>query len=72
MSQISKGIVDTTDDSRVYTIAHKMQLDCAGDIRCSFCKYHRGENSRRRYRSMRSWKRFRKTQYKTVGVWFYK
>jgi hypothetical protein len=62
-----KKVMDATDNSRVYRIAYKRYLDVKGDIRCSICAYHRSENSNWQYRRTKSWKRYRKTQYK--GRW---
>lgn len=45
----------------VYNKLYKCQF-----ASCSYCKWNRGENSNRHYRSMRSWKRFRKNQYKDI------
>ncbi len=57
-------ILKSTTNSAIYKKARKHFLEDEGDIRCSFCPYHDGENCRR-HRKSKCWKRFRKTQYKT-------
>jgi len=55
--------MDTTDNQGVYKRARKRQLENEAKIDCSYCHYHRGENAEK---YQRSWKKLRKTQYKTV------
>ena len=40
-----KTIMDTTTNRSVYNRSRKRYLDNVGEIRCSFCPYHRVENS---------------------------
>lgn len=70
MSKFSLRLVmDTTENNRVYKMAKKMFLESRGDISCSVCPYHRGENFRKGAgHGVRCWKNYRKTQYKTVDV----
>ena len=58
-----KNEMDTTDNQGVYKRARKRQLENEAKIDCSYCHYHRGENAEK---YQRSWKKLRKTQYKTV------
>lgn len=57
------SIMQSTDNSKVYKRARKLYLEGRG-ISCTFCKYHRGENTKHKYQ--RSWKKTskRKKQYK--------
>jgi len=60
-----KNIVDTTTDSKTYKRVLKMYREVRGDIDCSICPYHGGENGYyHNHRDYRNWKRYRKTQYK--------
>jgi hypothetical protein len=50
MSGSYKEIMDTTNNSSVFRRARKRWLEVgAGLIRCSYCRYHRGENRREYY-----------------------
>ena len=60
--------VKNTTNSRVYNLAMKVLREKHGEIRCSFCPYHRYDNDRAR-KSRRSWKSFRRTQYKEITNW---
>ena len=44
----------------------KHLLTKTGKIKCSICKYNRGENSKRT-RYIKNWKRYRKHQYKELN-----
>lgn len=55
----SKKVSEETDNSRVYKYATKQY-----QISCPFCKPHRGCNRSRAVWKRRSWKIYRKTQYK--------
>ena len=57
-----KEILDSTDSSYVYNKAYKIELNRRGLISCSRCPYHRKEN---REPMQRTWKVFRKTQWKS-------
>lgn len=41
----SKKIKDTTTNRGEFNRAYKFYLEQKGRIRCSYCKYHRSENS---------------------------
>jgi len=41
----SKSIKDTTTNRGEFNRAYKFYLEQKGRIRCSYCKYHRSENS---------------------------
>jgi len=45
-----KAVMDNTDDSSVYNKSRKYYLSNTGRINCTYCKYHRGENSSRKPR----------------------
>ena len=49
MSYKSKVEMDTTDNRYVYNISRKIYLDKKGEIHCSRCGYHRGENDERKW-----------------------
>ena len=36
--------MDTTANKRVYRVSRKNALAEAGEIHCSYCKYHKNEN----------------------------
>jgi hypothetical protein len=57
--------MDTTDSSDVYKKSRKRVLNRTGEISCSYCHYHRGENAKRHY-NIKSWKLITKApkQYK--------
>ena len=40
----NKKIVETTTNRSVFNRAYKSYLEHVGKIRCSCCKYHKGEN----------------------------
>ena len=40
---------DWTNNRNYYNKLRKHYLESVGDIRCSYCKYNRGENSRRKW-----------------------
>lgn len=46
MKTRSKNNMDTTFNRSVYNKTRKEYLEKKGKIRCSWCKYHKGENSR--------------------------
>jgi len=55
-----------TTNNSVYNKTRKWYLEATGTIRCAYCPYNKHEN--KRYgpwkRGQRSWKNYRKTQYK--------
>ena len=51
---------NTTDSNRVYKRAHKSYV-AQKYGKCAYCGWHRGENAGRK---QRSWKKFRRTQYR--------
>lgn len=53
-------------NSSVYNKARKLWLESEKLICCSYCPYHKNEN--RRTYDNRSWKRYRKTQYRKKDV----
>lgn len=53
-----------TTNSNYHKKKLKKQRGMDGDIRCSYCPYNRHENGKRFPR--KSWKHWRKTQYKPV------
>jgi len=55
-----------TGNLGVYNMARKWYLADVGDIFCSYCRYHKGENLM--IYDNRSWKRYRKTQYKPIDM----
>lgn len=40
----NKKELETTTNRTVYNRAYKINLERTGKIRCSMCKYHKGEN----------------------------
>lgn len=48
MSEMKKSM-DTTTNSTVYNRYRKNYLEKKGEIHCSYCQYHRGENRRNWY-----------------------
>lgn len=64
----AKKIMDTTTNSRVYKRAYKRYLESKGKIYCSYCPYHEYENCDKNVGSFRSWKNYRKTQWKETGI----
>jgi len=60
-----KEILDTTTNSMVYKRYLKMFREYTGQIYCSNCPYHGGENGYyHNHRDYRNWKKYRKYQYK--------
>ena len=55
-------VTETTTNSRTYRRARKIVLENEGLINCAWCPFHKGENTTRK--DNRTWKRYRKTQYK--------
>jgi len=45
----SKKLLKETMSRKVYNIARKFWLEHDGQIYCSYCKYHRGENCTKKY-----------------------
>ena len=62
MASKYKQQMESTDSNYVYKRSRKRYLDGRG-ISCVYCDYHQGENLDHKYQ--RSWKKFRKTRYKT-------
>ncbi len=63
----SKNVIDSTVDSCVYKRTQKMRREANGEICCSRCPYHDGENGYyHNHRDYRNWKKYRKTQYKPI------
>jgi hypothetical protein len=61
----SKKILDSTTNSMIYKRVLKFHRESRGQICCSRCPYHDGENGYyHNHRDYRNWKRYRKTQYK--------
>lgn len=56
----------TTNNRRVYNISRKHYLAVTGKIKCAICPYNHYENSVKK-NDLKCWKRYRNTQYKTVG-----
>lgn len=56
-------VYENTSNSRVWALAHKLVMDHRGEISCSFCPWHRGENGFSQDCD-RSWKNYRRHQYK--------
>lgn len=66
MSQVKyKAEMDYTTNNSVYNKNRKHYLENICEIRCARCPYHGGENHSRKS-IQRSWKKYRKTQYKGV------
>ena len=40
----ARKVSKTTTNRYVFNRAHKLRLEQRGKIRCSYCKYHKGEN----------------------------
>ena len=57
--------MDNTDNPTIYNRVRKKYLELKGNIRCSFCRYHKGENSSKR---QKSWKKRRKTRYRIADM----
>ncbi len=55
-----KAEMETTDSSFVYKRARKRFLDNTGEISCSICPYHFGENS---HKYQRNWKKTSKRRH---------
>jgi len=61
----TKDILDTTTNSKIYKRYLKHYREYTGQIYCSVCPYHGGENGYyHNHRDYRNWKRYRKHQYK--------
>jgi len=45
----AKKIVDTTTNRGEFNRAYKFYQEQSGKLRCSYCKYHRGENCKNKY-----------------------
>lgn len=45
----SKKIVDETTNRGEFNRAYKFHQEQLGKLRCSYCKYHRGENCKNKY-----------------------
>ena len=56
--------MEYTSNRSVFNKCRKWYLESIGEIHCGRCKYHKGENHY--FRTHRSWKKHRKTQYKGV------
>lgn len=54
----------TTNNAQLYRKLRKLRLEKEGGIRCSYCPYHKQENSKARRWGHKSWKNNRKAQYK--------
>lgn len=62
----TKKELSNTNDSNSYRKLRKEYLVNKGKVNCSFCKFHKGENRKRRVK--RNWKKYRKTQYRTSST----
>lgn len=60
----TKELMKSIGNRTAYNKYRKRYLAYTGQINCSFCPYHKGENSG--WKENRSWKRYRRVQYK---VW---
>jgi hypothetical protein len=49
MARKAKKISKTTTNRGEFNRAYKAYLEHSGQIYCSYCKYHRGENSNKKY-----------------------
>jgi len=56
--------MEYTSNRSVFNKCRKWYLESIGEIHCTRCPYHKGEN--RYQRVKRNWKEYRKTQYKGV------
>lgn len=63
----TKYLMKYTSNNKVYRIARKKYLENVGEINCGFCRYNKGEN-RNWGNHLKSWKNWRKKQYKPVRV----
>jgi hypothetical protein len=61
-----REVMDFTSNSCLYNRYRKMFLESERIISCSRCPYHKSENFRRRRHAQRSWKEYRRTQYKCL------
>jgi hypothetical protein len=57
--------MEYTSNRSVFNKCRKWYLESIGEIHCARCRYHKGEN-RSDIWCHRSWKKYRKTQYKGV------
>ena len=55
-----KAEMDNTDSSYVYNRVRKYYLSNTGKIHCTYCRYHRGENSSRKQRQKKMRYRYNK------------
>jgi 2-iminoacetate synthase ThiH len=58
-----KAVMDTTDNSSVYNKSRKYYLSNTGRINCTYCRYHRGENSSRKQIRKKVRYRYNKIKY---------
>lgn len=61
----AKAVMDSTDNFGIYKKARKCYLEGRG-ISCSFCRYHKGENTDHKYQ--RSWKKRGRIRKQYMGV----
>jgi hypothetical protein len=45
----SKKIMQNTTNRSEFNKAYKYYLEATGEIHCSYCCYHKGENSKKKY-----------------------
>lgn len=65
----AKTVLETTVNNRVYKVFLKAYRESRGDIRCSRCPYHGGENhNNKTFKSRKGWKEGtkRKRQWKPL------
>lgn len=60
----TKTLLDWETNPNAYSKTRKMYLERRRDIHCSRCPYHRGENACRHGSDHRSWKNYRRDQWK--------
>ena len=63
----AKNLVKTTTNRGEFNRAYKMHLEQTGKIHCSYCKYHRGENDKRKWYGSFNEKIIRKPNWKLVS-----
>ena len=61
-----RKLLKTTSDSHTYNVALYWTI-LKETVRCIYCPFYGGDNPPRPDRKDRSWKRYRKTQYKAKG-----
>ena len=61
-----REIMKSTTNRGEYNRVRKYVLEADKKIHCAYCRYHKMENAWGFRRPHRSWKRWRKTQYKGV------